>query len=188
MNQMMAQRPGRLWHGGFPDLKPGDLLLPPSATGQHRQAAMVNEMISAHPGFDPDDVRPDDRSPHWVHFTPHRNVALAYAASARTDYGRGALYVVEPIGPVEVDPDMPVQGLRAHTARIVTVYDPCVNISDSRSASLHAATIAVERGTSRRVQRECLDRYVRTAVSSSTPVQVFTAGPGPAIGKRTTLP
>lgn len=167
----------RMWHGGIPGLEPGDLLLPPSVTGNARIATVHAALCAEHPGLDPDAIIPDDTSPDWVHFTPHRNVALGYAGTSRRDYGAGALYVVEPIGHVEVDPDFPVQGLRAHAARIVTVYDPHVNISEARAANLHAAALAVERGTTVQQQKASLRRFVRNAERSTRPPQTIMLHP-----------
>lgn len=135
----------RLWHGGWPHLRPGDLLLPPATTGNARQAAGRARLLTV-PGVNAAAITLDDASPDWVHFTPHRRVALAFAATSARQFGHGALYVVDPVGPVETDPDMPVQGLRAHAARIVTVYDPHVRLPDDEAARLHAALLAVERG------------------------------------------
>jgi hypothetical protein len=167
----------RLWHGGIPGLRVGDLLLPPSVSGNDRIARIHARLLATRPGIDPDAITPDDASPDWVHFTPHRNVALAYAGTSRRDYGSGALYVVDPIGEVETDPDFPVQGLRAHAARIVTVYDPHVNISEARAANLHAIALAVERGTTIRQQKDSLHRFVHNAERSTRPPQTIMMTP-----------
>lgn len=153
-----ARPDDRRWHGGWPHLKPGDLLLPPAATGNARQAAGRERLLTV-PGVNAAAITLDDASPDWVHFTPDRRVALAFAATAARQFGHGALYVVEPVGPVETDPDMPIQGLRAHAARIVTVYDPHVRLDDDQAARLHARLLAVERG---RPVAEMLDHMYRT--------------------------
>lgn len=154
----MTTDDARLWHGGIAGLKVLDLILPPSITGNNRQAATREHLAGiASPGI-LEQVTPDDVSPDWVHFTPHRNYALAYAAAASFDFGAGALYVVEPIGDVETDPDQPVSSLRAHAAVVVTVYDPHVRITGRRMASLQAQIIAAERGGTPREQMRSLDR------------------------------
>ena len=152
---------GRMWHGGLAGLTVGELLLPPATTGNARQATGRDRIAREHPGLNLNAVTPDDLDPGWVHFTPHRNVALAYAGAAARDFGAGALYVVEPVGEVETDPDMPVQCLRARSATIVTVYDPHVTISPGRTARLHAAATAAERGVTRREQIRAMDQMVR---------------------------
>lgn len=168
---------GRLWHGGIGGLKVGDRVLPPSMTGNGRIAAIRRELLAQVPGFDPSVVTPDDVSQEWVHFTPHRKVALAYAASCFHDFRHGALYVVEPIGDVETDPDMPVQSLRAHEARVITVYDPYVSMSRDKAARLHASAAAVEQGTSVREQYEGLRRYTDRARSRPDPGQLIRLPP-----------
>lgn len=155
-----ATRPDtRVWHGGWPHLRPGDLLLPPAVTGNARQAAGRERLLTV-PGMNADAITPDDLTPDWVHFSPHRRVALAFAATAAKSFGYGALYVVEPDGPVETDPDMPVQGLRAHAARITAVYDPHIRLPYEQAARLHAAVLAAERG---RPVAEMLEEMYRVA-------------------------
>lgn len=78
----------RLWHGGIPDLKVGDLIRPASETGTERSITRRAAGLA---------------SPGHVHLTSDRNAARAYAAA----YPNGALYVAEPIGDTEPDPDAP---------------------------------------------------------------------------------
>lgn len=173
----MTTEPVRLWHGGIPGLSVGELLLPPSVTGNARGRRIAADLAARCRGLTVDEMVPDDPSPDWVHFTPVRNLALAFAVSTRRDFGAGALYVVEPVGPAEIDPDFPVQGLRAHSARILRVYDPHVNISDARAASLHVKALAVERQTTVTEQVTSLNRYVRNAVVATRPLQTFRISP-----------
>lgn len=156
---MTGAADGRLWHGGVAGLAVGDTLLPPETTGNARQTANRDHLTARFPNMDASLVTPDDASPGWVHFTPLRQVALAYAGSASWDFGAGALYVVEPVGAVEVDPDMPVTSLRARSARIVTVYDPLVTMTERRAARLHAQAVAMERGSSYREAWEGMQRH-----------------------------
>lgn len=97
----------RWWHGGIPNLQPGDLLLPPSITGTERNLAK----------FSDGQARAD-----LVHLTSDRASAKAFAAA----YPDGALYVAEPIGDTHPDPDAPDLAIRCQQARVVQVYDPCV--------------------------------------------------------------
>jgi hypothetical protein len=103
----------RYWHGGIPGLRPGDLLLPASVTGTDRNLTGYGTPT----GWDNDHVRTDR-----VHLTTHRAAAKAFAAM----YPDGALYVAEPIGDTEPDPDAPEDAVRCESARVVSVYDPCV--------------------------------------------------------------
>lgn len=78
---------GRLFHGGWPHLDVGDLLLPSTTTG--KAAAPYG-----------------GRQPDRVYLTEHLQVAAMFAAMSRgTGWEQGgAVYEVEPVGPVEVDP------------------------------------------------------------------------------------
>jgi hypothetical protein len=111
----------RLWHGGVPGLAPGALVLPSAVTGV--EPATLGRVAEL--GGDAETTRRDR-----VYVTSDRQVAAAYAAL----FPNGALYEVEPVGPVEPDPDCLVPGLSARclSARVVRVADPVVLLS-SRS-------------------------------------------------------
>lgn len=103
------------FHGGYPGLKPGDLLLPPDTTGtEHRLSAIAAEHNGpAH------STRTD-----IVYVTTGRDVARAFAAF----YPDGALYRVEPAGALEPDPDcdLPDLSWQCAAARVAAVVDPVV--------------------------------------------------------------
>lgn len=103
------------FHGGYPGLKPGDLLLPPDTTGtDHRLSATAAEMNApAHA------TRTD-----VVYVTTARDIARAYAAL----YPDGALYRVEPECDMEPDPDCRTPGLswQCPAAQITAVVDAAV--------------------------------------------------------------
>jgi hypothetical protein len=107
------------FHGGYPGLKPGDLILPPDTTGtEHRLSA-----IAAEHGGPAYSTRTD-----IVYVTTGRDVARAFAAF----YPDGALYRVEPDGELEPDPDCATPGLswQCPAARIAAVIDPVVLFRD----------------------------------------------------------
>lgn len=107
------------FHGGYPGLKPGQLILPPDTTGtEHRLSA-----ITAEHGGPAYSTRTD-----IVYITTGRDVARAFAAF----YPDGALYRVEPDGELEPDPDCATPGLawQCRTARIAAVVDPVVLFRD----------------------------------------------------------
>jgi hypothetical protein len=108
----------RYFHGGIPDLKPGDLILPPTATGTARTLAQYSEQLA-----DSGHVRRDR-----VYITTGRDVAKVYAAF----YPDGALYEVEPDGDVVPDPDCVVPGVSFEclAARVLRVVDPVVLLRD----------------------------------------------------------
>jgi hypothetical protein len=104
-----------MFHGGYPGLKPGDLILPPDRSGtEHRLSATVAEM-----GGPAHAQRTD-----LVYLTTGRQVARAYAAF----YPDGALYSVFPASPVDPDPDCYVPGLswQCPYAVVTAVVDPVV--------------------------------------------------------------
>jgi len=105
----------RYFHGGYPGLKPGQLILPPNQTGtDHRLSA-----IAAEHGGPAYSTRTD-----IVYVATGRDVARAFAAF----YPDGALYEVEPRGRLEPDPDSGIPGLswQCPAAEVLTVVDPVV--------------------------------------------------------------
>ncbi|MDX3575932.1 hypothetical protein [Streptomyces sp. FL07-04A] len=105
----------RYFHGGYPGLKPGDLILPPDQTGtEHRLSATSAEL-----GAPAHATRTD-----VVYLTTGRDIAKVYAAF----YPDGALYEVQPDGDLHPDPDCTVPGVsyQAPAARILRVTDPAV--------------------------------------------------------------
>lgn len=95
------------YHGGYPGLVPGDLLLPPAESGTTR--TLSQHAIAFHA---PHGTRRD-----CVYLTRTQQVARAYAAM----YPDGALYECEPDGPTEPDPDAPADSVMVARARIVAV-------------------------------------------------------------------
>jgi hypothetical protein len=117
----------RLWHGGVPDLRPGDLIIPQAAdAGRH----LVDGCPTCEARRDGRPLSDDDNNPHWVYVTTNREYARLYAHG----YPRGALYQVEAIGELHDrtgthDPH-PSWGVEA--ARVLTVYDPVVIVSPNQ--------------------------------------------------------
>lgn len=111
----------RYFHGGYPGLQPGDLLLPPDETGtEHRLSSYAAALDG------PAHARRTDR----VYLTTDRQIARAYAAF----YRDGALYEVGPAGPLEPDPDCTTPGLswQCEAATVLVVVDPAVLFRDRR--------------------------------------------------------
>ncbi len=97
---------GLYWHGGAPGLK---MILPPSITGV---ASCADYGASA--------VCRRDR----VYITTKYEAALMFAAMHPS--GEGMVYVVEPIAPLEPDPDCDAPGLSyaCRKAKVVMEYPP----------------------------------------------------------------
>jgi hypothetical protein len=121
----------RLWHGGAPDLKPGDPLLPPIVTGVYSRL-----QISLEEGATEIAQRPD-----LVYATTYRTLARAWAGvwtGDGTRHGGGALYIVELDDPEPDDDLLPSPGLsyQASSGRIVSVYDPHVSFDPKYGRTL----------------------------------------------------
>lgn len=100
------------FHGGFPGLKPGNMVLPPTIT----KASCCSDYGAA-------GVHRRDR----VYLCTEPDGALIYAALHPS--GRGIVYQVEPVGAIEPDPDwsgpagVSVQVESAQVIRVLRVPD-----------------------------------------------------------------
>lgn len=111
----------RLYHGGTPGLRPGDLITP-------RPADDTTHLIDGCPTCEarrtghplPD----DDLNPALVYVTTDRDYASIYAAG----YPRGALYRVDVDDELEPSPD-PVPSWGVPQARVVAILDPLMQLS-----------------------------------------------------------
>lgn len=110
---------GPFFHGGVPGLGPGDQILPPSATGTRRRMRdyyPVRATRGTHPWLMRDDL---------VFFTPLWKAAVVFAAA----YPEGAVYEVDPVGAISLDPDTPGgEAWRAPAATVVRVVSPLVEL------------------------------------------------------------
>lgn len=98
----------RYFHGGFPGLKPGNFILPPTLT----KAPSCSQ-------FGATGVHRTDR----VYLCTHQIGALIYAVLYPT--GKGVVYECEPVGEVEPDPDWTGPAgvsVQVEKARVVRVY------------------------------------------------------------------
>lgn len=106
---------GRYFHGGFPGLRPGGLVLPPDTTGSERT---LSGIVAEHGG--PAYAARRD----VVYVTSLRQAARVYAAF----YPDGALYEVQPEGDLAPDPDCLETGISwsCPAAEVLRVVDPVV--------------------------------------------------------------
>lgn len=95
------------FHGGRPGMRPGQFVLPPSITGAKSMADFGAEGIC--------------RRDH-VYVTTEFQAAALYGGMYRSKKG-GDVYLVEPIGELESDPDCDMPGLSYSVpkARIIKV-------------------------------------------------------------------
>lgn len=128
---------GRFWHGGSPGLEPGTVLLG-RAEAESTGAVSPARYEQQH-GY-----ALGLTSPERVYFSSSREFAEGFAArfTMRDDITgtgvvmqHGALYEVEPLGPIEVDPDFESSGVSwcAPRARIVSIANPDVRLDPHAS-------------------------------------------------------
>lgn len=120
----------RYWHGGAPGLRRGDLIAPrPAGDTQHLHDGCPT--CEARRTGDP--LPTDDNNPSFVYVTTDREYARIYAAG----YPRGALYCVEPVGPlIDRSENDPAPSWGCSAARVLSVYDPIVILSPKRIRQL----------------------------------------------------
>ncbi len=112
----------KYFHGGVPDLRPGDSVW--SAAKLKLNFHYRNSAVIRQPRYDPD----------FVYLTSHLGTARAYAARYLTQFGQrrpGTVYEVEPVGAVLVDPDYGGSEMfvMASHARVVSVVESGVRLS-----------------------------------------------------------
>lgn len=118
----------RYFHGGAPGLRPGDIIEPATGT-----AHLVDGCPTCEARRRGEPLDTDDNDPTLVYVTTDRDYARIYAAG----YPRGALYVVEPIGElVDRSEHDPVPSWGCPSARVASVYDPLVNLTDKQIRQL----------------------------------------------------
>lgn len=123
----------RYFHGGIPGLKPGDLITPHPAnvvdgcTICAAKAAGQQPVVEGLGIVDPLTERTDR-----VYVTDDREYARFYASK----YPRGDLYVVEPVGEVEPSTEDHFPSWSVPAARVRTVYDRYVRLTDKQRRSL----------------------------------------------------
>lgn len=140
----------RYFHGGIPDLKPGDLITPhpPNVVDGcdicAAKAAGRQPVVEGLGYVDPLTERPDR-----IYLTSDRDYARFYASK----YPRGDLYTVEPVGGVEPSTEDRFPSWTAPAARVVSVYDRYVQLTPKQRRSLlrrwTAADLAAEQAVTR---------------------------------------
>lgn len=114
----------RLWHGGAPGRRIGDLILPPDETGL--VVTMADQSMAG--GFTCIAQRRDR-----VYATTNREFARTYAGvwlnPITQSFGYGSLYRVEMEDDAEADTDLlslPGLSFQAPRAKVISVYDAAV--------------------------------------------------------------
>lgn len=118
------------FHGGVPDLEPGDIL---------RSAADLGFNVAYHT-----EAADEVYDPGYVYLTTKVEIATSYAARCVMPVVNevpGDVYRVQPLGPLESDPDydgMPGIYMRAPRARVLEVVRTEVALSDREQIQLEA--------------------------------------------------
>jgi hypothetical protein len=114
----------RLWHGGVPDLQPGDLITPdPDRTSHLVDGCPTCEARKAGAP-----LAEDDNDPTLVYVTTDREYARLFAAG----WPHGALYRVEVDTPLDAPANDPAPSWGVPAARVLVVYDRRVTLSRSQ--------------------------------------------------------
>lgn len=128
----------RLFHGGVPGLRLGDIITP----GHDRQAhegcpwCEARAKGEAHQGMDGPSQRADR-----VYATTNRLYAKHYASL----WGRGDLYRVDPVGEVERSAEDTIESYCAGQLRVVAVIDRAVLLTPSERRRLNREWGAADR-------------------------------------------
>jgi hypothetical protein len=118
----------RLFHGGVPELRPGDLIEPGHERKIHQGCTWCATRAELPPSQDGLALQVGR-----VYLTPVRLYAQHYASL----YGRGDLYRVEPVGELQRSTEDTVETWTAPAARVVAVLDRAVLLTQSERRRLY---------------------------------------------------
>lgn len=117
----------RLFHGGIPGLRRGDLIEPGHERREHEGCAWCAARDQLPPALDGRSLRQDR-----IYLTPDRMYARFYASL----WGRGDLYQVEAVGELERSTEDTIEAWTAPAARIIAVMDRAVRLTMSERRRL----------------------------------------------------
>lgn len=116
----MRPRTKAWWHGGVPDLRPGDLIEPGHERAVHDGCTWCEARANGEAG--PGGLDGPSKRSDRVYVTSHRLYAKHHASL----WGRGDLYRVEPVGDVEASSEDTIETVTCAAARVVAVYERAV--------------------------------------------------------------
>jgi hypothetical protein len=121
------------FHGGFPDLRPGDLITPHAPNVVDGCAICAAKAAGRQPVIEGlGVVDPLTERPDRVYITTDRDYARFYASK----YPRGDLYTVEPVGEPEPSTEDHFPTWSVPAARVRGIYDRYVQLTPGQRRSL----------------------------------------------------
>lgn len=117
--------PLRLFHGGVPGLRAGDLITPGHARQAKDGCPWCAARAAGEHGPGPGGIDGPSAHADRVYLTPVRLYAAHYASL----YGRGDLYQVEPVGVLERSTEDSMETWLAPAARVVVAVDRAVPLT-----------------------------------------------------------
>lgn len=118
----MRVRKMRLFHGGVPDLRPGDLISPGHARRSHPGCTWCEAREAQAAGGPAPVIDGLAKHPDVVYLAVSRDYARHYASL----WGRGDLYQVEAVGDLTRSTEDSMETWMAPRARVVAVIDRAV--------------------------------------------------------------
>jgi len=118
----------RLYHGGAPGLRPGDLITP----GNHRPVHDGCPWCAANAAGQSVPGSPLTGLPDRIYLTPNRLYGAYYASL----WGRGDLYQVEPVGDLQQSTEDSIEAWTAPAARVLVAVDRAVLLTWSERRRL----------------------------------------------------
>ena len=133
----------RLWHGGVPGLRVGDVLTGGQTRRTHEGCPLCEARSAGHAvAIQGQPVDGPSFNPDRVYVTEDRDYARFYASL----WGRGDLYRVEPVDPEDLKPSEEdhFPSWTTAAARVVAVYDRAVLLTWSQRRALWRAWTAAD--------------------------------------------
>ena len=131
----------RLWHGGVPGLRVGDLIRP----GHERKPVPGCKFCEARAAEAAGGPRPAVDPLSRVHDRVYLTTSREYARHYASLYGRGDLYRVEPVGATDRSTEDSFETYLAEQARVLAVYDRAVLLTPGQRRALDRAWLLADR-------------------------------------------
>lgn len=122
----------RYFHGGVPGLRPGDLITPHPPRSLDGCPVCTARAQGLTATLDGQPIDPPTGRPDRVYITTDRDYGRFYASL--TWYGD--LYTVQPVGEMEPSTEEPFPTWCTPAARVVSVYDRAVQLTDGQRRRL----------------------------------------------------